>query len=180
MEGELRLGRASLGHRQAGTAPGRVRYFGSRSAHADAGDRRGDRDEFPLASRARLRHPGHGCRAARDRRAKAKLDGRDLDCRFATLDFLAGSPPEGTFDFVFDRGCFHVFDEAEERVPLVKSHRLDRRRAARVGPPQRSACEVAIAIEPALEIVELRAAEFRDHGAKAWFCLSRRRLESSG
>jgi hypothetical protein len=25
-------------------------------------------------------------------------------------------------------------------------------------------------------IVELRAAEFRDHGAKAWFCLSRRRF----
>ncbi|MGC2161004.1 MAG: hypothetical protein WA634_03760 [Silvibacterium sp.] len=45
-----------------------------------------------------------------------------------------------------------------------------------VGPPCRSAREVAIAVEPALEIVELRAAEFRTHDAKAWFCLSRRRL----
>ena len=43
-----------------------------------------------------------------------------------------------------------------------------------MGPPQRSAREVALAIEPTLEIVELRAAEFDDHGAKAWFCLSRR------
>jgi hypothetical protein len=31
-------------------------------------------------------------------------------------------------------------------------------------------------MEPSLEVVELRAAEFRDHGAKAWFCLSRRRF----
>jgi hypothetical protein len=26
-----------------------------------------------------------------------------------------------------------------------------------------------------LEILELRSTEFRDHGAKAWLCLSRRR-----
>ena len=49
-----------------------------------------------------------------------------------------------------------------------------------IGPPRRSAREVALAIEPALEIVELRAAEFHGHGAKAWFCLARRRLEGSG
>jgi len=44
-----------------------------------------------------------------------------------------------------------------------------------VGPPRRSAREVTLAIEPALEIVELRSAEFRGHGAPAWFCLSRKR-----
>src|SRR5579863_2607915 len=49
-------------------------------------------------------------------RATAKLAGRDFDCRFRTLDFLAGSPPEDSFEFVFDRGCFHVFDEPEERA----------------------------------------------------------------
>jgi SAM-dependent methyltransferase len=123
-------------------------------------------------------------------RAIAKLDGRDLHCRFAALDFLVASPPEGSFEFVFDRGCFHVFDEPEERA------RFAARVAAtlvpgslwlsfigstegglrEMGPPQRSAREVVLAIEPALEIVELRAAEFRDHGAKAWFCLSRRRF----
>jgi hypothetical protein len=43
------------------------------------------------------------------------------------------------------------------------------------GPPRRSAREVTLAIEPALEIVELRSTEFRGHDAKAWFCLSRRR-----
>jgi SAM-dependent methyltransferase len=127
-------------------------------------------------------------------RANAKLDGSGLGCRFATLDFLAVSPPEGPFQFVFDRGCFHVFDEPEERgrfaarvatalapgglwLSLIGSTEGEPRE---VGPPRRSAREVTLAIEPALEIVELRAAEFRDHGAKAWFCLSRRRTVTSG
>jgi hypothetical protein len=43
-----------------------------------------------------------------------------------------------------------------------------------VGPPRRPAREIALAIEPLLEIVELRFAAFRDD-AKAWFCLSRQR-----
>ena len=126
-------------------------------------------------------------------RAVAKLDGRDFDCRFAALDFLAADLPAGPFEFVFDRGCFHVFDEPEERarfaaqvaaalVPgglwlsLVGSTEGGPRE---MGPPQRSAREVTLAIEPALEILELRAAEFRDHGARAWFCLARRRLNGA-
>jgi SAM-dependent methyltransferase len=127
-------------------------------------------------------------------KATAKLDGRDLGCRFQSLDFLSASPPAGPFQFVFDRGCFHVFDEAEERMrfaakvaaalapgglwlSLIGSTEGPPRE---IGPPRRSAREVALAIEPALEIVELRVAEFHGHGAKAWFCLARRRLEGSG
>jgi methyl halide transferase len=89
---------------------------------------------------------------------------------------------------VFDRGCFHVFDEPGERqrfaaqvaaaltpggvwLSLVGSTEGPPRE---VGPPRRSACEVALAIEPALEIVELRSAAFRED-AKAWFCVSRKR-----
>src|SRR5579859_5833844 len=34
--------------------------------------------------------------------------------RFAVCDFLA-QPPAGEFDFVFDRGCFHIFDQIAER-----------------------------------------------------------------
>lgn len=122
-------------------------------------------------------------------RAAAKLDGRDLSCRFKTLDILADSPPDGPFHFVFDRGCFHVFDDAEERMrfaaqvaavlapgglwlSLIGSTEGP---AREVGPPRRSGCEVALAIELALEILELRAAKFRDHGAQAWFCVSRQR-----
>jgi len=48
-------------------------------------------------------------------RAHAKLEGRPLRCRFAAADFLTAPPPESPFQFVFDRGCFHVFDEPDER-----------------------------------------------------------------
>lgn len=122
-------------------------------------------------------------------KARTKMEGRGLSCRFAALDFLAATPPDGPFQFVFDRGCFHVFDEPDERqrfaarvaailVPgglwlsMIGSTEGPPREA---GPPRRSAIEIALAIEPALEIVELRSAEFAGHGAKAWFCLSRQR-----
>ena len=126
-------------------------------------------------------------------RAHAKMEGRALRCRFAAWDFLAAPPPDGPFQFVFDRGCFHVFDEPGERqrfaaqvaaalapgglwLSLIGSTEGPSRD---VGPPRRSAREVTLAIEPALEIVELRSAEFRSHNAKAWFCLSRQRTMSA-
>ena len=122
-------------------------------------------------------------------RATAKLNGRASPCRFATLDFLAGAAEGGPFEFIFDRGCFHVFDEPEERehfaarvasqlspgglwLSLIGSTEGPPRE---IGPPRRSGRDVVLAIEPALEIIELRSAEFRGHGAPAWFCLSRRR-----
>ena len=123
-------------------------------------------------------------------RARAKKEGRALRCRFTALDFLAATPPDGPFQFVFDRGCFHVFDEPNERqrfaagvaatlapgglwLSLIGSTEGSPRE---VGPPRRSAAEVTFAIEPALEIVELRSAEFLGSNAKAWFCLSRQRI----
>lgn len=122
-------------------------------------------------------------------RAQAKLGGRALRCRFAAWDFLGAPPPDGPFQFVFDRGCFHVFDEPGERqefaghvaaalapgglwLSIIGSTEGPPRE---VGPPRRSAQEIALAIEPVLEIVELKSAEFAGHGAKAWFCLSRHR-----
>ena len=126
-------------------------------------------------------------------RAAVKLGGRDLRCCFQTLDFLDADPPDPPFQFVFDRGCFHVFDEPDERsrfasrvasilapgglwLSLIGSTEGPPRE---VGPPRRSAREVTLAVEPALEIIELRSAEFRAHGAQAWFCLSRRRIVAS-
>jgi methyl halide transferase len=122
-------------------------------------------------------------------KAHAKMRGSALSCRFTAQDFLGAPPPDGPFQFVFDRGCFHVFDEPGERqrfaaqvaaalapnglwLSLIGSTEGPPRE---VGPPRRSAREVTLAIEPTLEIVELRSAEFRGHGAKAWFCLSRQR-----
>ena len=47
-------------------------------------------------------------------RARTKLRDAQSACRFEVRDFL-NDPPKGVFDFVFDRGCFHVFDASEER-----------------------------------------------------------------
>ena len=124
--------------------------------------------------------------------ARAKTAGRNLRCRFETRDFLAEPIGEAPFDFAFDRGCFHVFDEPEQQatfaarvaaaltpggtwLSLIGSTEGPPRE---VGPPRRSARDIAAAIEPVLEIVELAAAEFRDGPApaRAWVCLSRRRL----
>lgn len=122
--------------------------------------------------------------AAKPRPAKGSVE-------FRHLDFLA-DPPAGPFDLVVDRGCFHVFDGADERarfaarvaeclapgglwVSLLGSTEGPARDH---GPPRRSARDIAAAVEPALEIVELRTATFDAElpsVARAWVLLARRR-----
>ena len=124
--------------------------------------------------------------------ARAKTAGASGRVEFRALDFLVDPVAGGPFAFVFDRGCFHVLDEPQARA----------RFAARVagllgpeglwasmigsteggprelGPPRRTACDITSAIEPALEIVELRAIEFDTRlpsRPRAWLCLARRR-----
>ena len=130
-------------------------------------------------------------------RAQAKRGATKLtrgDVTFEVRDFVNG--PEltrGDFQFVFDGGCFHVFDESADRenfaarvakllVPggLWLSLSGSTEGAAReFGPPRRSARDVVGAIEPVLEIVHLRTFEFTGlpiaEPPKAWQCLSRRR-----
>ena len=121
-------------------------------------------------------------------RAKPKLE----RCRFEVLDFLAAKPAGSPFDFIFDRGCWHVFDEVDERARFAArvaellgpaGHWLSligsTEGAPRdIGPPRRSARDIMAAIEPVLEIVELRSIVFdieREDHPRAWLCLSRRR-----
>jgi SAM-dependent methyltransferase len=120
--------------------------------------------------------------------ARVKAQGR---CRFETVDFLNEAPPGGPFEFVFDRGCFHTFDEDRERsrfaqnvaaqligggvwLSLIGSTEGPPRDA---GPPRRNAREIINAIEPSLEILQLRSSEFgvRGEQLKAWLCVSRKR-----
>jgi methyl halide transferase len=121
-------------------------------------------------------------------KARAKLPA-GLSCRFEVLDFLAEPPKGGPFQLVFDRGCFHVFDEPADRSKVAKQVAAvlasdgvwlsligsTEGPAREMGPPRRSLRDVADAIEPHLEILSVRSAEFRDapEPAKAWICLSR-------
>ena len=119
--------------------------------------------------------------------ARAKSHGC---CRFETGDFL-NEPPGGLFQFVFDRGCFHTFDEDHERARFAQNVAAvlvaggiwlsligSTEGAPRdMGPPRRTAREVIGAIEPSLEILQFRSSEFNVCGdqLKAWLCLSRKR-----
>jgi SAM-dependent methyltransferase len=108
---------------------------------------------------------------------------------FAVLDFLAQQVPGAPFDLVFDRGCFHVFDDAGARARFAArvagslrpaGHWLSligstEGPAREHGPPRRSAREVVSAVEPALEILSLRDSEFDANlptAARAWVLLA--------
>jgi len=128
-------------------------------------------------------------------RARAKASAMpEVTCRFEVLDFLSNDPPGAPFQLVFDRGCFHVFDEVAERrdfasrvaallapggrwLSLIGSTEGPARDH---GPPRRSARDVSDAIEPSLEMLLLRSIDFPmpqelGGGVKAWMCLARRR-----
>jgi SAM-dependent methyltransferase len=121
-------------------------------------------------------------------KARAKAQG---PCRFEARDFLAAAPAGGPFQFVFDRGCFHVFDDEGERARFAENVAAQLAEggvwlsligstegaAREEGPPRRSARDVINAIEPSLEIVQLRSTEFTvfEEPLKSWFCLSRKR-----
>jgi cyclopropane fatty-acyl-phospholipid synthase-like methyltransferase len=125
-------------------------------------------------------------------RANQKITDHSLSCDFAVLDFLHDNHLPGLYDFVFDRGCFHSFDQEADRSLFARrvSHVLktggiwasvigSTEGAPReTGPPRRSAAEVVKAIEPFLEIMELRSAHFKANlpfSPRAWLCISRKR-----
>jgi SAM-dependent methyltransferase len=126
-------------------------------------------------------------------RAKAKAASA-AHCQFEVRDFLDGEPMQGSFQFVFDRGCFHVFDAKEQQtafasrvasllapngvwLSLIGSTEGP---AREMGPPRRSAHEIVSAVEPYLELATMRAIQFapvpgETAAPRAWLCLWRRR-----
>lgn len=111
--------------------------------------------------------------------------------RFEQLDVLRDALPAGPFDVVVDRGCWHVFDAHVDRKHLAQQVAGVLREggcflslmgstegpARELGPPRRNAIDIATAIEPALQIVELRRVTFSglEEPVEAWLCLARRR-----
>jgi SAM-dependent methyltransferase len=126
--------------------------------------------------------------------ANRKKNGQPLSCDFAVMDILKDENFPQSYDFVFDRGCFHSFEEEDERklfaahvsrvltpngiwASLIGSTEGAPRET---GPPRRTAGEVIDSIEPYLEIVELRSVFFRTNypnAPQAWLCLARQRKE---
>ncbi len=115
-----------------------------------------------------------------------------LDCEFHRVDILTDPIPGGPFGAVFDYGCFHVFDTDADRSTLVAKLAGVLEPGGlyvavigstdgpprEVGPPRRSAQEVARALEPHFEILELVRGVIRpdeDPIRPTWELVARRR-----
>jgi SAM-dependent methyltransferase len=123
-------------------------------------------------------------------RGKASEEGVNID--FIVADILKDDIPSGSFDFVFDRGCFHIFDPPEERERLAEfiwHHLLPGGYWFSIigstdgpmleeGPPRRSVLDIASAVESRFEVISLKSIELDTNLPKpprGWACLMRRR-----
>jgi ubiquinone/menaquinone biosynthesis C-methylase UbiE len=126
--------------------------------------------------------------------ANKKKNDKSLSCDFALLDFIHNNSLAQSYDLVFDRGCFHSFDKEKDRLlfagqvsRVLKTNGIwvsvigSTEGAPReIGPPRRSASDVIKAIEPNLEILELRSVFFQvkmPFTPQAWLCVARKRKE---
>ncbi len=125
-------------------------------------------------------------------RAQQRAKDAGVSCDFVAADFLASSELPGGFEFVYDRGCFHVFDDHGRRARFAERlhglliddgmwHSLIGSTDGPprdVGPPRRSAVEIITAVEPFFEVLSLRSTVFdseRHRNARAWVMQARRR-----
>jgi SAM-dependent methyltransferase len=115
-----------------------------------------------------------------------------VDCTFLVADFLNDKVSGAPFGFMFDRGCFHSFDSDEERKQLAENVDWHLEKDGlwlsligstdgpprEVGPPQRSARDIVIAVEPYFEILSLDSSHFDADSSEPprnWVCLMRKR-----
>jgi SAM-dependent methyltransferase len=125
-------------------------------------------------------------------RAKVRAVECGASVHFESGDILVDPLPRGDYGFIFDRGCFHSFDDMEQQQRFA---RLVREALAEdgwwlslignaddversEGPPKRSAHDVVEIIESLFEIHLLRTIHFdsnQDNPPRAWACLSRPR-----
>ena len=115
-----------------------------------------------------------------------------VQCRFLIMDFMVNEIPGASFDFTFDRGCFHCFDVPQTRqlfarnvanhltpgglwLSLIGSADGPQRD---IGPPQRTATDIITAVESWFEIVSLTTSHFdveREDPPRAWVCQMQKR-----
>ena len=124
--------------------------------------------------------------------AKEKASKAKVICDFININFFQQKVDKGAFGFVFDRGCFHSFSSDQERSIFARNiaehleasgmwlsiiGNLDEQRNV-PGPPQRSAKDIVLAVEPYFEILSLTTSYFGSNHPKpprAWRCLLRKR-----
>ena len=125
--------------------------------------------------------------------ARKAVEAAGLKARLEVADFLAGPVlPPGSVSFAFDRGCFHAFDYHRERAAFagrvadaLASGGLwlslcgsTDEGSRQPGPPQRSALDIAAAVEARFEILLLEATRFEgklEATPRAWACVMKKR-----
>ncbi len=125
-------------------------------------------------------------------KAKERASDAGVKCVFLVSDFLNDEISGAPFGFVFDRGCFHSFDSDEERKQLAENVAFHLEKEGlwlslvgstdgpprEVGPPQRSARDIVIAVELYFEILSLSSSHFDSESLEPprnWVCLMRKR-----
>ena len=125
-------------------------------------------------------------------KAIEKASKANVQCDFIVVDFLRNQIEGAPFGFIFDRGCFHSFDSEGDRKRFAKNVAIHLEKAGLwltivgnadedrqgPGPPQRSAKDIVLAVEPYFEILSLQSTYFGSKSpnpARAWKCLMRRR-----
>ena len=126
--------------------------------------------------------------------ARKKASKANVKCTFFVADFFRNQIEGAPFGFVFDRGCFHAYNIGRERKKFAKNvaanldkmglwlslvGNADERRQG-PGPPQRSAGDIVIAVEPYFEILSLTSGYFgsnHPNPPRCWICLMQKRDE---
>jgi SAM-dependent methyltransferase len=125
-------------------------------------------------------------------KAKEKASKAGVTCDFILVDFLKDKIEGAPFGFIFDRGCFHSFSSEDDRRRFAQNAAAHLKEAGLwlsivgnadedrqgPGPPQRTAGDIVLAVEPYFEILSFQSSYFgsnRPNPPKAWRCLMRKR-----
>jgi SAM-dependent methyltransferase len=126
------------------------------------------------------------------KKAKEKASKANVECDFMFVDFMNNKIEGAPFGFVFDRGCFHSFSSENDRTRFAKNvaahleenglwltivGNADEHRQG-PGPPQRTAGDIVLAVEPYFKVLSLTSSRFgsnRPNPPRAWRCLMQKR-----
>ena len=125
-------------------------------------------------------------------KAKEKASEAHVECDFVLVDFLKNRIEGAPFGFVFDRGCFHSFSSENDQRKFTQNVATDLEEAGlwltivgnadehrrEPGPPQRTAEDIVLAVEPYFEVLSITSSHFgcdRPNPPRARRCLMQKR-----